>query len=234
MERISRFFCPAPGSRPHKVEKGEPGRGFTLIELLVVIAIIAILAALLLPALASAKCRAQATFCMNNLKQLQMAELFYPDDNRQVLPPPGDDTGTAWIMGWMDFAPNNPANYDTNLLINPQYARFAPYLKNVSVDKCPADRSTTLVNGVATPRMRSMSMSQAFDCDRVTPGICPGYWLPYKDYVVFKKYTEIPFPAMTYCLLDEHPDGINAGGFANKMVEPGNYGGIRIIDYPAS
>ena len=210
--------------------------GFTLIELLVVIAIIAILAALLLPALGSAKVKAQGIQCMSNLKQLQLVFLIYPDDNNDSLTSSGYTSPvepTAWVNGWEDFNGGNPDNTDPGTLVDPNRAKFAPYLTGVGVYKCPADRSVVNVRGQLVPRLRSMSMGQQW--------AGPGDWLDpagfavngsSKKYRVYYKKAQIDNAPMRFVFVDEHPDGINAGGFANMMVE--SSASARIIDFPAS
>jgi prepilin-type N-terminal cleavage/methylation domain-containing protein/prepilin-type processing-associated H-X9-DG protein len=86
---------------------------FTLIELLVVIAIIAILAAMLLPALATAKHKAWKASCTSNLHQISLAMRMYADDNNELYPISGKNipwgsidrpvaAGGSGKPGWME------------------------------------------------------------------------------------------------------------------------------------
>jgi prepilin-type N-terminal cleavage/methylation domain-containing protein len=87
-------------ARPATKASAKSSRGFTLIELLVVIAIIAILAAMLLPALSSAKMKAKQIQCASNLKQLTLSCFMYVNDSSRFLPYyPTDPTyfNTLWM-----------------------------------------------------------------------------------------------------------------------------------------
>src|ERR1700688_3502811 len=92
-------------------------RAFTLVELLVVIAIIAILASIILPALGAAKNKAWRTVCINNIKQVMLAESLYFPDNNDYVPWPNWAGGpSANAQGWAYNPLNGIAGARSGLL----------------------------------------------------------------------------------------------------------------------
>ncbi len=147
------------------------GSAFSLVELLVVVAIIAILAGLLLPALAAGRRQALAANCVSNFKQLQMAWYLYGGDNNDWLVPNDPywnrDASSQYLPTWGGgrVSYGEPQGTNNSMLVGgdlaqPRVGLLGRYVTTAKLFRCPADRSTTLLNdGRAYPRNRSCAMN---------------------------------------------------------------------------
>lgn len=126
-------------------------RSFTLIELLITIAILAILVGVLLPALNSARDKAQAASCVNNLKTIGMGIMQYVMENDSWLPPPlfnYEDPQIPWAFGVLgpntETYPTNPAkHWDVWMKRKGRYFGIETY-------RCPSMSGTYLMDGTSS------------------------------------------------------------------------------------
>ena len=153
MRRFSRL---TPTSLPTGAPGSRPLHGFTLVELLVVIAIIAALIGLLIPAVQSAREAARRVQCMNNIRQLALANLVYESAYRSF-PPSLVWTGTS-------------TSDDTANAVWSAQARMMPFLEELAIGAeiqrqlaIPYSRATLssgeLIAGIRIPSLLCTSES---------------------------------------------------------------------------
>ena len=187
-------------------EKPAHGQGkacFTLIELLVVIAIIAILAAILLPALNSARERGRAASCINNLKQVGSASGMYSDDNDGYIAGfhlfPGANQKTRWIGRLYDYTGRNPFIWVCPASPQVDHPRYGKLKGGVSYSDGEGDIIRCQGYGINVYSHSSVSSSGGYDADKIKKTSKAFFWTNHKVGKM-KNPSTLLYSADTTCL----------------------------------
>lgn len=214
---------------------------FTLVELLTVIAIISILAAILLPALSSARERSRGVYCLNNTRQMTTGWQLYADDHEGFLPYNLVMSGTFRTnINWVNDVMTWDLSSDNTNAAGITQASLGPYAAgNISIYHCPSDHVLSAVqrNAGWSQRIRSYSMNAMVgDAGSAITG---GQNQNNPGYRQFLKVEQMPHPTDIFVFLDEHPDSIDDGYFIDRELPDAGYGASSVPinewrDLPAS
>lgn len=181
----------------YPVASRRPGAGaFTLVELLVTIGVIALLIAILLPVLGRARREANRAYCLNNIRNMQLAQMQYCNDNGGYLVQAGlshagvgASETVAWINTLQRYYRGSNTDSDTRT-------------STAITVRCPADNSPHWPGGIAVPgtnppafRRTSFGINSFLDRD-----LCP--WGPGQSMFTpaggwYPRITKIRRPAAT-------------------------------------
>jgi prepilin-type processing-associated H-X9-DG protein len=199
---------------PTSLPAARNSRAFTLVELAVVLVLIFIGACMVAHGVARTAPNVRSVRCLSNLRRLMTGWQMYANDNQDKLigVVHGAYVGDGyWVVGWLDWTTSSD-NKNTNYLVDPRYARIAPYVHRAAdLFKCPADQYLSNVQRTAgfSQRVRSYSAQVGMGAGNAESG-------PWDS--IYKHATRTsdllyPSPGESMVFVEEHPDSINEGAF---------------------